>query len=66
MNPSENIEIGARVEIVQPDYVAGTIGIILGREELLEGESTNRWLIRVIDEDVILSLTIEEFRVLTD
>lgn len=66
MNSSENIELGARVEVLQPDYVAGEIGIVLSREELLEGELTDRWLIQVIDQDVILSLTIEEFRVLPD
>lgn len=66
MNSPEDIQIGAKVEILQPDYVAGAVGVVLSREELIEGDLTDRWLIQVLDEDVILSLTLEEFRVLTD
>lgn len=51
-----------RVEILQPDYVAGEAGIILGREELAEGQPSNRWLVQVIGEDVVLSLAPDEFR----
>jgi hypothetical protein len=60
----ENIQIGARVAILQPDYVADAIGIVIAREELVEGELSDRWLIQVVDEDVVLSLTTEEFRVI--
>lgn len=63
MNSPENIQIGARVEILQPEYVADAIGIVIAREELVEGELSDRWLIQVVGEDVVLSLTIEEFRV---
>lgn len=63
MHP-EQIQIGARVEILQPDYVADAIGIVLAREELVEGERSDRWLIQVVGEEIVLSLTIEEFRVI--
>ncbi|NJO80196.1 MAG: hypothetical protein HC827_17915 [Cyanobacteria bacterium RM1_2_2] len=64
MYSPENIQLGARVEILQPDYVADAIGIVVAREELADGQLTDRWLIQVIGEDVVLSLTIEEFRVI--
>lgn len=64
MHSSADIPIGARVKILQPDYVADRIGTVLGREEVLEGQSTGRWLIQVITEDVILSLQPNEFEVL--
>lgn len=62
MSSPENIRAGMRVEILQPDYVAGEAGIILGREELAEGQPSNRWLVQVIGEDVVLSLAPDEFR----
>ncbi|MFM7577030.1 MAG: hypothetical protein ACKO5Q_08875 [Microcystaceae cyanobacterium] len=60
----EEIPIGTRVEIIQPDDVAGCWGIILGREEIEEGEWTDRWLIQVGAEEMILSLAQDEFRVI--
>lgn len=60
----EEIPIGTRVEIIQPDYVAGCLGIILGREEIGEGEWTDRWLIQVRAEEMVLSLAQDEFRVI--
>lgn len=64
MNFPENIQIGARVEILQPDYVADALGMVLGREELVEGQPSDRWLIQVLNEEIVLSLTVDEFRVI--
>ncbi|WNZ22618.1 hypothetical protein HJG54_06930 [Leptolyngbya sp. NK1-12] len=69
MHSSEELPIGTTVEILQPDYVAGAIGTVLGPEELSEGELSegklsNRWLIQVIGEDMVLSLTRDEFRMI--
>jgi hypothetical protein len=64
VNSPENIQVGTRVAILQPDYVADAIGVVIAREELVEGELSDRWLIQIIGEDVVVSLTIEEFRVL--
>ncbi|MCU0525031.1 MAG: hypothetical protein MUF72_09425 [Elainella sp. Prado103] len=61
----EALPIGTRVEIIQPDYVAGQIGLILGREEVVEGEPSRRWLVRIVSEDAVLSLAREEFRILS-
>jgi hypothetical protein len=58
------IQTGARVEILQPDYVADAIGVVLTREELVGGGLSDRWLIQVVGEDVVLSLTLEDFRVI--
>jgi hypothetical protein len=65
LSSPEDIRAGIRVEILQPDYVAGEIGVILGREELVEGQLSNRWLIQVIGEDVVVSLTPDEFRIIS-
>lgn len=64
MHSPEDLAIGTRVEILQPDYVAGAVGIVLGQEELIEGESGDRWLIKVVGEEIVLSLTLAEFRVI--
>lgn len=64
MNLFEDIPIGTRVQVIQPDYVAGSIGIVLGREEVIEGEPSNRWLIQVRTQNIILSLSRDEFRIL--
>jgi uncharacterized membrane protein len=64
VHSSDNLPIGTTVEILQPEYVAGAIGAVLGQEELIEGEPSNRWLIQVIGEDIVLSLTPDEFRVI--
>ena len=61
---SPNIPSGSRVLVFQPDYVAGAIGIILGREEVVEATSTDRWLVQIVAEDMIVSLTYDEFRIL--
>lgn len=62
---SRRVQIGARVRILEPDYVAEKIGTVLGREVMALGECNNRWLIQVVSEDVIVSLTPDEFIVLS-
>jgi hypothetical protein len=64
VHSSADLPIGTRVEILEPDYVAGAIGIVLGREELIDADLTDRWLIKVVGEDIILSLSPDEFRVI--
>jgi len=58
------MQVGARVEILQPAYVAGKSGVVRSREELDDGQITERWIIEVIGEDMFLSLTATEFRLL--
>lgn len=63
-NEPKQLRIGSLVKILQPDDVEGVIGIVLSKEELLDGQTTNRWIIQVISEDILLSLAPDEFEVL--
>ncbi|MDX2217067.1 MAG: hypothetical protein SFY66_27620 [Oculatellaceae cyanobacterium bins.114] len=59
----EMIKVGDRVELLAPIYVAGKIGVVCGRELLTPDELSDRWLIQVDVEKVIVSLYVTEFRV---
>jgi hypothetical protein len=62
--------VGDRVEILQPPYLAGKIGLILGQEDVILGQSSDssensrsaRWLIQVIPDEFVVSLKLDEFR----
>ena len=60
----EDVTLGARVLILLPTYVAGKVGTICGREVLPNGQPSSRWLVRLEAEDMVVSLTPEEFRIL--
>jgi len=60
----EHLHAGTRVKILQPTYVAGRIGVILTQEELVGRQVTDRWIVQVEAEDVLLSLTPGEFHIL--
>ncbi|GAB4381237.1 MAG: hypothetical protein Kow00121_39290 [Elainellaceae cyanobacterium] len=60
----ERIQIGALVKILQPAYAAGKIGTILCQEELDDGSITDRWLIEIKSENIVLSLAPHEFQVI--
>ncbi len=60
-----NIQVGARVRILEPDYVAGQTGIIVSREILSDGKVSRRWIIQVESEEILLSLDPEQFLVLS-
>lgn len=72
MSTPGSIRIGARVKILQPDYVAEQLGMVISREEIAEGQATDRWLIQVVDaekpvdgtEAIVLSLLPQEFQVI--
>ncbi|HEY9666096.1 MAG TPA: hypothetical protein V6C91_04790 [Coleofasciculaceae cyanobacterium] len=64
MHTSRNIQVGDQVLILNPAYVAGKIGVVCSREVQSGGQFSDRWLIRVISEDIIVSLTPDEFQVL--
>lgn len=64
MHISRNIQVGDQVLILNPAYVAGKIGVVCGREVQSGGQFSDRWLIRVISDDIIVSLTADEFQVL--
>jgi hypothetical protein len=64
LHQSETIQVGDRVEILQPSYLVGKTGIVCGKEELSKARSGDRWLVRVIPDEFVVSLTIDEFRAL--
>ncbi|CAA9300933.1 hypothetical protein AVDCRST_MAG92-5089 [uncultured Coleofasciculus sp.] len=63
----KNVQVGNRVKILQPTYVAGKTGVICGREELLGVQLSERWLIRVASEteNIVVSVTLDEFQILS-
>jgi hypothetical protein len=64
VNDPGRIQIGATVRILQPDYVAGRIGVVISREELLDGQTTGRWIVQVEQEEMLLSLLPQDFELL--
>ena len=52
---------GTFVEILQPDYVAGKRGIVLTAEMLVNKRDSDRWLVQVIPDEFIVSLSTNEF-----
>ena len=65
MSQSERIRVGDRVKILQPDYVAERMGVVVSPEELPSGQTTGRWIIQIDTEDILLSLAPQEFEVLS-
>jgi hypothetical protein len=59
-----DIHVGAKVKILQPDYVAGQTGIIISPELLSDNQPSDRWIVRVDAEEILLSLHPNEFLVL--
>lgn len=57
----DNVQIGDRVLIFSPAYVAGRVGVVYGREDLSDGQPSDRWLIQVPPENMMLSLNRDEF-----
>ncbi len=64
MHSPKNIQVGDRVKILQPAYVAGQVGVVCGREVHSGVQVSDRWLIQLVSEDIIVSLTPDEFQVL--
>jgi len=65
LHTSNYVHIGNRVLILLPAYVSGKIGVVCAREVLSDGQLTQRWLIRVNAENIVVSLTQDEFQVLS-
>lgn len=49
---------------MNPAYVAGKFGIISGEEVLSDGQNSGRWLVEVASDDLVLSLSMNDFQVL--
>ncbi|NJM71987.1 MAG: hypothetical protein HC862_18355 [Scytonema sp. RU_4_4] len=59
-------KVGNKVLILRPSYVSGKVGVICDKEVLSGGHLSGRWLIRVDSEDIVVSLTPKEFKVVND
>ncbi len=66
---SERIQVGDRVLILNPSYVAGKYGVVRGRESISDSPANQRWLIQVEDEEsseIVVSLISGEFTLVSD
>ncbi|NDJ23470.1 hypothetical protein GS682_17875 [Nostoc sp. B(2019)] len=64
MQNSERIQVGDRVLILSPSYVAGKYGVVRSRESRSDNQASQRWLIQVEDvdsSDIVVSLVLDEF-----
>lgn len=69
MENSQRIQVGDRVLIVSPSYVAGKYGVVRGRESMSDNPANQRWLIQVEDEgwsEIVVSLVLGEFTLVSD
>ncbi|WP_336622319.1 hypothetical protein [Chlorogloeopsis sp. ULAP01] len=62
---SNSIQVGDKVLILLPEYVAGKVGVIWGLEKLSGGQMSGRWLIQIDSDDILVSLNQDEFKVLS-
>lgn len=60
----KNFPVGNKVLILHPAYVAGKVGTICAPEVVARGQPSQRWLIRVDWEDMVVSLERREFRII--
>jgi hypothetical protein len=58
---SADIHVGDRVQILQPEYLAGKNGIVISREEGQDNQTGDRWLVQVIPDNYLVSLLPHEF-----
>jgi hypothetical protein len=76
LHTPENVQVGDKVLILRPAYVAGKVGVVCGLEVLSGDQPRNRWLIQVnfdnifddfsnnFSEKIVVSLTKSEFQVI--
>ncbi|NJL64224.1 MAG: hypothetical protein HC903_23335 [Methylacidiphilales bacterium] len=64
MNSSNLPQAGDKVLIISPAYVAGKSGIVCGKEVFSNGELSGRWLIEIASESLVLSLSVNDFKML--
>ncbi len=64
LNNSKIPQVGDKVFILRPTYVAGSVGIVRGEEILSDGKPSGNWIIEVTSQDLVLSLERNEFQVM--
>ncbi|QLE54509.1 hypothetical protein [Nostoc sp. TCL26-01] len=65
-NP-DGVQIGDRVLILSPGYIAGEFGVVCGRESRSDGQPSKRWLIKIDSEkdNIVVSLLSGEFQIIS-
>jgi hypothetical protein len=59
-------KVGDKVLILRPAYIAGRVGKVFAKEASSGAHPSERWLIRVDSEDIVVSLNAKEFEVVND
>lgn len=65
MQIPKSIQVGNKVLILRPAYVAGKVGVVCSQESLLDGQTSNRWIIKVDPDNILVSLTPQDFQVIS-
>lgn len=63
---SEGIQVGDKVIVLRPSYIAGKVGFVCAKEILSDEQVSKRWIIRIDSENVMVSLTPKEFELLAE
>lgn len=50
--------------ILYPEYVAGKRGIVCAQEVIINVKMSDRWLIQVESENIVVSLNLDEFEII--
>ncbi len=64
MNSSKLPQAGDKVLIISPVYVSGKSGIVCGEEVFSNEKPSGRWLVEIASENLVLSLSVNDFRIL--
>ncbi|ARV60843.1 hypothetical protein BZZ01_21470 [Nostocales cyanobacterium HT-58-2] len=64
MHNPKSVQVGDKVLVLHPAYVAGKVGVIFCREILSGDQPSGRWLVQV-DAEIVVSLTRREFQTLS-
>ncbi|MBW4557460.1 MAG: hypothetical protein KME59_16260 [Trichormus sp. ATA11-4-KO1] len=64
MHTSKSTQVGDRVLILSPAYVAGKVGVVCGIESNSGSQTSKRWIIQIESENMMVSLTSNEFQAL--
>ncbi|MGB3639169.1 MAG: hypothetical protein WBA39_16575 [Rivularia sp. (in: cyanobacteria)] len=64
MTNSEGIQVGDKVIVLRPSYIAGKVGFVYAKEVLSDEEVSKRWIIRIDSENIMVSLKLKEFELL--
>ncbi len=62
---SQDIRVGDKVVILRPSHIAGKVGFVYAKETLSDEEVSKRWIIRIDSENIMVSLSLKEFELLT-